>query len=118
LIRRLIDEWSGLDRAVLIDAYRHLVRAHLVGSAGKAATAELDQEYPGQGLFAATLTRAGQYAFALDRASDMLEAELELNGELRPDVREALKRVLDELVLRGALDPPTGAAIARAQARP
>jgi hypothetical protein len=113
LIRRCIHRLSGLDRQVAIDAYRHLKAAHLVGSEGVRGLRELDRDYPAQGVFDATRNSDGTYAFALDRASDMLQAEVALSPRLDPAVREALDRVLHEFIGIRALDQPTGKAIER-----
>lgn len=114
-VREVIEQLDGLDRAMAIDAYRHLVGAHLVGAAGRAGLVALDDSYPEQGVFQATLNPDGSYAFALDSASDLLEAEIGLNSSLSSDARAALGRLLDRLVEAKALDPPTGAAVDRAK---
>ena len=114
--RDVIDGLNGLDRAVAVDAYRQLVLAHVVGSAGRNALPDLDHEYPGTGVFTAVVNGNGKYAHALDSASDMLEAEIALNQTLARDVRESLQHVLNTLVSAGVLDMPTGSAIARASA--
>jgi hypothetical protein len=109
VIRELIDDLTGLDRAVLIDAYRHLFSANMVASGGRRgrrSLSELDREYPAQGAFEATLNANGGYAFAHDSASEMLEANVELNDELPDDVRRVLATLLDQLVASGEFLPP------------
>ena len=71
-IRDFIETLKGLEKRVMIDVYRHLVFAHMVGSEGKRAAARLDADYPSQGLFEPARNRDGTYAFALHSASDML----------------------------------------------
>jgi len=106
-IRELIDRLYGFEKRVLIDLYRHLVFAHMVASDGKRAVGRLDAEYPSEGVFEPARTETGDYAFALDSASDMVSDNIQHNNQLGHDVREALRGLLEQLVAEGILDPPS-----------
>lgn len=109
-IRELIGRSRGLRKQVFIDAYRHLVFAHMVGSQGGKAAADLDRDgYRDQGVFGPVRTSSGKYDYALDTAREMLEANIEHHKGLTGEVRAALQAFLDS----GVLDDRTPAARGR-----
>jgi hypothetical protein len=103
-IREFIETLSGFENSVMIDAYRHLVFAHMIAADGYQAQARLDLEYPAAGRFEARRGLDGSYAFALGSASDMLQASIEDKGQPK-DVRVALRSLLNGLLSQGILDP-------------